>query len=342
MGGSDAFTPVKRGSERESNPLAQARTRHKNNIHTGRAMLTGGLELKCYDEAAGAKGDKFFVQFETKKGSKTLSQDAMYQEESLRNLHVSLVFTSRRKEGSIFSRRSRVTIHTIQLDEISQIIPGPPKTGNLVAQTKGVDPDLLVTLITTATDEQPRRMVCLVFNISDVRDCVVSCLRHLCHPSAHATQGLGGSAAVLSPASSGAGAATPTPTTAPQTPGGPAGGGAVSSVEAEALRKQLAEERQNNANLLAQFLEANNDYNDKLEQSKVLAKEVQQLRIQLESKDSMFKEDTKTRFKLSKKLESVVNDNSELRRRLADMETKYAEQEEMLLKMKKVMSTLAT
>lgn len=72
----------------------------------------------------------------------------------------------------------------------------------------------------------------------------------------------------------------------------------------------------------------------------MLAKEVQQLRIQLDSKDSMFREDTKTRFKLSKKLENVVNDNSELKRRLADMESKYHEQEEMLLKMKKVMSSL--
>ena len=50
--------------------------------------------------------------------------------------------------------------------------------------------------------------------------------------------------------------------------------------------------------LLSQFMEVNNDYNEKQHYNKQLLKEREQFKQQLNAKDQMFKDDTKQRFQL--------------------------------------------
>jgi regulator of replication initiation timing len=85
------------------------------------------------------------------------------------------------------------------------------------------------------------------------------------------------------------------------------------------LSNAVAVERANYQTLLSQYMEQNNEYNDMCEANKTLAKETQSLKAQLTSKDQMFKEDTKTKYKMSRKLENAVMENAENRRQIAEL-----------------------
>ena len=106
------------------------------------------------------------------------------------------------------------------------------------------------------------------------------------------------------------------------------------AMQREASRKRLESsnkdlsnavnvERANYQTLLAQYMEQNNEHNDMCEANKTLAKELQNLKQQLISKDQMFKQDTKTKYKMSIKLENALNENAENNRQIRELVSFY-------------------
>lgn len=169
----------------------------------------------------------------------------------------------------------------------------------------------------------------LSFDDEDVRDYVVSCLRELMIQEQHHAHLAGANDRSMA-----------------KRPSLTAGGEDVSKEMAsliaqnKTLQQRVAMENQNYQKMMSQFLEVNNDYNEKQHHNKILLKEREALQEQLAAKDKLFKEDTKMKFKLSQKLQKLQNENAMLKRTLGEKEITNVKLQEQLDGVRKMMGGL--